>query len=114
MTNHTDAGMLPVPEFNVQEYGAIDGAVGPSSEDESSASSFIIHSTLLKWLLSVLSIYVILSCLDLVTYMHLPLPTSSTAYPALCTLTDSPEHTTLPTFSPVPFHMDLLSSSVTY
>ena len=41
--------------------------------------------SLLLFSYPVLSIYVILSCLDLVTYMHLPLPTSSTAYPALYT-----------------------------
>jgi len=57
--------------------------------------------------------------ISLVAYTHLPLPTSSTAYPALSTLTDSSEHTTLPTFLLVPFHMvphiysRLLASSVT-
>ena len=87
---------------------------GPCSEDDvdlSSASSFVIHSTLLGFFppscpgLSFLRDLILYLHISLVAYTHLPLPTSSTAYPALSTLTDSPEHTTLPTFLLVPFHM---------
>jgi len=43
MTNHTDA----VPEFKLKDTRAIDGAVGPRSEDESSFIIFLASSLFL-------------------------------------------------------------------
>jgi len=68
--SHTDEQPYrPVPEFNVQAQGygpLVIGWRGPCSEDDvnlSSASSFVIHSTLLGFFVLAYLFYVTLSCI---------------------------------------------------